>query len=395
MNVAIVSLHELPADLTAIARELGGAHRVTVYTRRNAAERKPRTKLGSGVNIEYLTAGPLHDLSENDCLPHISEFAAQLAERWNRDHPDVVHAHSWTSGLAAVAAAEGVEVPIVQTFHRLGSTASRQAADRTHAARIRVERAIGRRAEAVIAFCSDEASDLIVLGVPRSKVAVVPHGVDVERFRRQGPATARGDRPRLLHVGHIQPGGGADVAIHALDQIPGAELLIAGGPVADAPGAEHDLERLRLLAKEMGVEDRVTVLGHVPHSAMPKLMRSADVVLSLPNSAPNGKVVLEAMACGVPVVATATGAHLDSVVEGVTGMLVRPGDSHGLARRTRQLLGDLTRRTALGFAGADRARSRYALERIARELGRVYDQVTGRAQITSADGLEEAEAEAA
>ncbi|WP_248964561.1 glycosyltransferase [Sphaerisporangium perillae] len=388
MNIAIVSVHELSADIPAIARELSGSHRVTVYTRRNSPDRKSRVKVTTGVTIEYLDAGPAERLPESELMPHISAFSAQLAQRWGKDRPDVVHAHSWTGGLAAVAGADGLDVPIIQTFHQLGSSRIQPGGGREQAARVRLERAIGRRADAVIASCVDEGEELIRLGVPRKNIAVVPHGVDTERFRRQGPSLTRGERPRLAHVGHITRGGGAHTAIRALEGIPGAELLIAGGPVAGAPDTEKDLERLRLLAKEVGVEDRVTLLGHVPHNSIAKLMRSADVVLSLPIAVPNGKVALEAMACGVPVIATAVGAHLDSVVDGVTGMLVRPADAALLARRTRLLLGDLTRRTALGFAGADRAGSRYSMERISRELVRVYDNVTGRTQLVEAEAEE-------
>jgi glycosyltransferase involved in cell wall biosynthesis len=391
LNIAVVSVHDLPADIPAIARELGSAHRVTIYTRRNSADRKPRVKLATGVTIEYLAAGPAEALPENGLMPYISEFSAQLRQRWSKDRPDIIHAHSWTGGLAAIAGAEGLDVPMTQTFHKLGSSRIHPQGDRGQAARIKLERAIGRRADAVIASCDDEADELIRLGVPRKNIAVVPHGVDVERFRRQGPSLARGERPRLVHVGHITPGGGAHTAIRALDGIPGAELLIAGGPVAGAPDAERDLERLRLLAKEAGVEDRVTLLGHVPHNGIAKLMRSADIVLSLPIAVPNGKVALESMACGTPVIASAVGAHLDSVVDGVTGLLIRPDNAALLARRTRQLLGDLTRRTALGFAGADRASSRYSMERISRELVRVYDNVTGRTQPVEVE-LEDAEA---
>ncbi|MFC4535706.1 glycosyltransferase [Sphaerisporangium dianthi] len=391
MNIAIVSVHVLPADIPAIARELSSSHRVTVYTRRNSPDRKPRVKVATGVTIEYVDAGPAENLPENALMPHIAAFSAQLRQRWSKERPDVVHAHSWTGGLAAVAGADGMDIPIVQTFHQLGSSRIRPGGGQEQAARARLERAIGRRADAVIASCVSEGEELIRLGVPRKHIAVVPHGVDTERFRRQGPSLARAERPRLVHVGHITQGGGAHTAIRALEGIPGAELLIAGGPVAGAPDTESDLERLRLLAKECGVEDRVTLLGHVPHNAIAKLVRSADVVLSLPVAAPNGKVALEAMACGVPVVASAVGAHMDSVVDGVTGLLVRPTDPGAIARRTRLLLGDLTRRTALGFAGADRAGSRYSMERISRELVRVYDTVTGRAELVEAEA-EEAEA---
>src|SRR5690606_19701934 len=110
--------------------------------------------------------------------------------------------------------------------------------------------------------------------------AIVPGGVDIERFRRRGPAFPRGDRPRIVHVGRLSPGGGARTAIRALDGVPGAELVIAGGPVTGDLDTDPDFLRLRTLAEEIGVQDRVTFLGRIPHNAMPKLMRSADVVVS-------------------------------------------------------------------------------------------------------------------
>ncbi len=346
MDIAIVSAHELTPDTPAIARELARGHRVTMYTRCNA----------QGAAIEHVPAGPDVELSESDLLPYIPDFSAGLRQRWRESRPDIIHAYSWTSGLAAIAGSEGLGVPVTQTFHTHHDD-SRPAPVR------RLECAIGRRARAVIAACADEESELIRMGVPRRNISVVPQGIDVERFHRQGPACPRGDRPRLLHVGHV----GAASAVSALMSVPDAELVIAGG---DGPA----VERLRTLAADHGVADRVEALGTVPHDSMPQLMRSADLVLSLSPSVPNGTAALEAMACGVPVIASAAGAHLDAVVDGVTGFLTRPDRPLEVAQRIRRLLGDATLRTAIGYAAADRARSRYSLERISMELLRVYEK---------------------
>ncbi|MEZ0071704.1 glycosyltransferase [Planotetraspora sp. GP83] len=345
MDIAIVSAHELTPDTPAIARELARGHRVTVYTRSKA----------KGTGVEHVPAGPDVELSESDLLPYISDFSAGLRRRWAKNRPDIIHAHSWTSGLAAIAGSEGLGVPVTQTFHAHDTE--------TPAPVRRLECAIGRRARAVIATCADEESELIRMGVPRRNISVVPHGVDIERFRRQGPAFPRGERPRLLHVGHI----GAASAVDALLTVPEAELVIAGGD-------DLSIERLRVRATDRGVADRVELLGMVPHTAMPKLMRSADLVLTLPPAVPTGTAALEAMACGIPVIASAAGAHLDSVVDGVTGFLIRPDRPGELSGRIRQLLGDPTLRTAIGYAAADRARSRYSVERISMELLRVYEK---------------------
>lgn len=352
------------AHLLAIARELGREHKVTIYARRHSDADKPRVRVFQGVTLENLAAGPAEDLPEDRVLPYLPDLGDQLMRRWGQDRPDVIHAHSWTGGLAAIAGADGLGVPFTQSF---SSEHSRDAK------KVRVQRAIGRRASAVIAGCGDEESTLIRLGVPRRNISVIPCGVDVERFRRQGPAAARSTRPRLLHVGPLTQDKGVSTAIRALEGIPDAELLIAGGPDAAGLAQDADAHRVMLLAKEVGVEDRVTMLGQVPHTSVPKLMRSADLVVSLPQETATGIVALEAMACGVPVIASAVGAHLDSVVDGVTGLLVPADRPAQTSRLIRELLADPTRRTALGFAGADRARSRYSWERISQELVQVYE----------------------
>nr|WP_184942886.1 glycosyltransferase [Planomonospora venezuelensis] len=354
------------AQILAVARELGREHKVTIYTRRGSDCGKARVRVAHGVTMEHLSAGPARDLPEDGVLPYLPDLGGELMRRWGQDRPDVIHAHSWTGGLAAIAGASGLHVPVTQTFTRQGESAGD---DR----RIRLQRALGRRASAVIAGCGDEESELIRLGVPRRNIAVVPCGVDVERFRRQGPVAPRGTRPRLLHAGPLSDARGVRTAIRALSAIPEAELLVAGGPAAADLEHDPDAYRARLLAKELGVDDRVTFLGQVPHASMPKLIRSSDVVISLPREAAGGVVALEAMACGVPVIASAVGAHLDSVVDGVTGLLVAPDRPAQTARLARELLADPTRRTALGFAAADRVRSRYSWERISQELVRVYE----------------------
>ncbi|GIH73961.1 glycosyltransferase [Planobispora longispora] len=376
MNIAFVSSDALSAtqdqpvpsahrnQILAVARELGREHKVTIYTRRGADSSKTRVRVAHGVTMEHLPAGPAQDLPEDGVLPYLPDMGSELMRRWGQNRPDVIHAHSWTGGLAALAGASGLHVPVTQTFTRQTGGDARKA---------RLQRALGRRADAVIAGCGDEESELIRLGVPRRNIAVIPCGVDVERFRRQGPAAPRGTRARLLHVGPLSDDRGVRTAIRALAGIPDAELLVAGGPAASDLEHDADAYRVRMLAKELGVDDRVSLLGQVPHASVPKLMRSADVVLSLPREAAGGVVALEAMACGVPVIASAVGAHMDSVVDGVTGLLVAPDRPAQTARLARELLADPTRRTALGFAAADRVRSRYSWERISQELVRVYE----------------------
>ena len=108
---------------------------------------------------------------------------------------------------------------------------------------------------------------------------------------------------------------------------------------------------------------------------MPRLLRSADVVVCAPWYEPFGIVPLEAMACGVPVVGSAVGGLLDSVADGRTGTLVPPHQPIAFAKAVRLLLDDPGRRADFGRAGRERALAHYSWDRIASSTAETYAQV--------------------
>jgi len=129
------------------------------------------------------------------------------------------------------------------------------------------------------------------------------------------------------------------------------------------------------LAQECGVADRVELLGRVTQDDLPALYRSADVVACTPWYEPFGLVALEAMACGVPVLVSAVGGLVDTVINGVTGVHVPPRRPDAIATALNVLIDDPVLRRALGRAGAVRARARYGWATIAEDTARVYARV--------------------
>jgi glycosyltransferase involved in cell wall biosynthesis len=360
---------------TALARR---GHEVTVYTRRDSRTLPDKVGLCDRVYVEHVPAGPASEIPKDEILPHVAEFGAYLARSWTEDPPDIVHTHFWMSGLAGLAGARWADVPVVHTFHALGVVKRRhqRAKDTSPPERLRLEKAIARTAARVIATCSDEVAELLRLGVQRPSISVVPCGVDVGRFTPDGPAASRGPaRYRLLSIGRLVERKGVDDIIRALRRVPDAELLVAGGPDAGALGADPEVQRLRELAEHCQVADRVSFLGRVSRDDVPPLLRSADLVVCVPWYEPFGIVPLEAMACGVPVIASAVGGLTDTVVDGTTGSLVPPRRPDVLAYRLRELLTNPVRREGFGVAGVDRARARYTWDRIATETEAVYTDV--------------------
>ncbi|GAB2810234.1 glycosyltransferase [Lentzea nigeriaca] len=389
MRIAMVSEHASPlaalggADaggqnvhVAALAAALvRRGHEVAVYTRRDARGLPRRVDTPDGYEVVHVPAGPAKQIPKDDLLPHMTDFSRFLMHDWQDQPPDVVHSHFWMSGLASVLAARRERVPVVHTYHALGTVKRRYqgAQDTSPADRIAIERLVGREVDAIAATCDDEVEELVAMGLKRNRITVVPCGVDTKLFESVGPVAPRTAQPRIVSVGRLVPRKGFDDLIAALALVPDAELVIAGG----SADLRHDPEAQRLLAcaEAHGVSDRVHLIGQVARTDMPALLRSADVVACVPWYEPFGIVPLEAMACGVPVVASAVGGLTDTVVHGVTGVLTPPRDPKALGRVLRRLLTDRSRGMAYGIAGQDRVDARYTWDEVAARTELVYRRV--------------------
>ncbi len=412
MRIAMVSEHASPlavlggvdaggqnVHVAALAGALADrGHDVVVHTRRDDPDLPERVWLRPGVEVVHVEAGPAEPVAKDDLPPFMERFSQVLRETWQRDRPDVVHAHFWMSGLAALPAARALRIPVVQTFHALGSVKKRYQGveDTSPPEREETERRLAREVDLVVATCRDEVSELRSAGSPPHRVQVVPCGVDVERFAAPatdgtgGPGVAGpvgpGCRTRLLTVGRLVPRKGIEAAIRALEFLPDAELVVAGGPAAHDLDGDHEAVRLQKVAVELGLSDRVHLVGRVSPDDLPALLRSADALLATPWYEPFGIAVLEAMAAGLPVVATAVGGMLDTVRDGVSGRLV-PVDAQGrvapehLAAAVASVVTDPAVARRMGAAGRRRARERYDWARVAAATETAYEQLLGTAPV--------------
>jgi glycosyltransferase involved in cell wall biosynthesis/phosphoheptose isomerase len=394
VKIAMVSEHASPlaalggvdaggqnVHVAALSEAIGrrGAE-VVVHTRRDSPYLPERVAMAGGVEVHHIDAGPAAPLPKDELLPYMSAFAERLEQEWRGERPDVVHSHFWMSGWAALQAATALGIPVVHTFHALGVVKRRYQGrrDTSPAERIQIEGEIVRRVDQIVATCTDEVFELIRIGAPNGHVTVIPCGVDLGLFSAEGPASPRSGRRRLVCVGRLVERKGIGNVISSLAGVPDAELVVAGGPDRDQLWEDPEARRLARLAEATDVADRVVLLGRLDREDVPRLIRSADAVVSVPWYEPFGMVPLEAMACGVPIVASAVGGMIDSVVDGVTGVHVPPRDPERLAGVLGELLEDPDRGAEYGRAGVQRARRLYDWNRIAAATLDVYARLARR-----------------
>lgn len=402
MRIAMVSEHASPlavlggvdaggqnVHVAALAGELvRRGHQVTVFTRRDAPALPDRVAAPDGYVVEHVDAGPPAEVPKDELLGHMRQFAADLLPRLEAGRFDLVHSHFWMSGLATRWALEASEpLPHLHTFHALGVVKKRhQGADDTSPAeRVARERWLAGEVDQVVATSREEVDELAAEGLARERCTVVPCGVDTDRFApgtgtgaTLAPVEDPGAPPRLLCLGRLVPRKGVADVVAALPELPGVELLVAGGPPADSLGMDEEVRRLERMATNLRVRDRVRFLGRVDHDAIPALLSAADVVVSVPWYEPFGIVPVEAMACGRPLVASEVGGQRDTVVDAHTGVLVPPRHPQRVATAVYDLLRDPPTRERMGRAGRSRAVEQYDWRRVAELTEAAYAEAVAR-----------------
>lgn len=341
-----------------------------------------------------------------DRTVHYPRFARRLgdavAERVRRGEVDVVHAQGLTAlGYGrlrrkdALLSAPLVMNPQGMEEHKTAGL-KRLALSRLRA----LSREAARLADRVIA--TDEATrDEVpqLLGVPDSKVVVLPNGIDAEEIESLTPQDARGEVVRafpalasvsllLLSVGRLEAYKGfADVAA-ALEMLTRRNglpprwvwVVVGEGPLN---------ETLRSARDRLG-EERLVLAGHVGEGLLHALYEQADVFVHAPHYEGSSLVTLEAMAHGRPIVASRVGGIPDKVREGETGRLVPPGDPAGLARALEDLAEDGAGRRRMGEEGRRLVRACFGWDRVAERTVALYEALLREGGGASATGPEPA-----
>jgi D-inositol-3-phosphate glycosyltransferase len=387
-RVALVSIHTSPLDrpgsgdaggmnvyVDALARTLARRGvRVDVFTRGEART----TTVAPGYDVVGLPAlGVDRADTVRSFVEGIVKWAAEAEAAY-----DVVHSHYWLSGWAGVLLRDQLDVPLAISFHTLGRVreATRTPGEpRESLVRIAAEGEVVARAECMVASTPADAADLIEhYQAAPERICVSPPGVDHAVFTPGDRSTARaafglGPGPVVGYVGRIQERKGIDVAIAAVARIPGCRLLVVGGP--SGPTGRGDFKSLRRLADDLA-PGRVLFHGPMAHSAVVEAYRASDAVVVPSHSESFGLVALEAMAAGVPVVASRVGGLPYVVVDGSSGCLVSGHDPAAYAAALESILFDPARAASLS-EGALRRAGEFSWEVTVDRLVELYRGMAG------------------
>lgn len=278
---------------------------------------------------------------------------------------DVINAHSstdaWLAALACASLAAGAPA-LVRTRH-ISAPLPGNAATRW----------LYRRATARIVTTGERLRTQVVreAGVEAGRVVSIPTGIDLDRFRPGSAAAARAqlglplDAPLVGIVATLRSWKGHRFLLQAIASMPRPDVVLL--VVGDGP----QRQALQSLAGQLGLATRVCFAGNQP-DVVP-WMQALDV-FCLPSYANEGvpQALMQAMACGLPVVTTPVGSIDEIVTDGDTGVLVRPEDAQALREALEALLGDAARRSALGARAAQAAHERFAEERMVERMVEVF-----------------------
>ncbi|MBK8540901.1 MAG: glycosyltransferase [Ardenticatenia bacterium] len=381
-----------------LMRQLGRrGHLVDCFTRSQSqlVPHIPDTDLGPNVRVIHVAAGREAPLGKEGAWDVVEAFISGVKAFIGAEgiHYDLYHSHYWMSGYVARRLQARWPAPIVHMFHTLGAMKDQSRGEGGApeiGPRRGVEQDIFDTADAIVAATPvDRRHMLEWYRADGDRIVTVPPGVDLSRFRPLGRATARRalslpeDHAMVLFVGRPDPVKGLDTLLRAMALLtardPGLRTrsclcVIGGDKDGESRGRDAEMARIDALREALGLGDFVAFMGPQDQDALVDYYNAAQVVVVPSRYESFGMVALEAMACGVPVIASDVGGLSTLVREGRTGFLVPFGDPAALADALWPILDDDAMRDALGAQGAAVAEG-YGWPAIAGRIERLYERL--------------------
>lgn len=365
---------------------------VDIFTRQ-FEERAETEPVNARVRLIRIPCGGREFIRKEELLPHLDEYAENMARFVAaRDlRYDLVHSHYWDAGYVGIKIAGSLGLPFIHTAHSLGAWKKEQMGGDpaemeqlfNFTERIRWEKEIFRRATAQTVTTLD-GKELYkrFYGVESDDLVVIPPGVDVRRFR-PGPLTPSAGAATLENyvfaLGRMDATKGFDDLIRGFAHVSRSnpvQLVIGGGSINALPHETAVRNKLLGLVDELRLNGRVMFAGYIPDANLAAYYRNARVFALPSRYEPFGMTVLEAMACGTPVVATRHGGLRHVLTHRRDGVLVDPSDVTELSSAILEVLNDRPFAERLGKAGRRLVEERFSWQSIASQTLSFYEKYT-------------------
>lgn len=326
-----------------------------------------QTKVGAGAKIRRLTA----------MAGYVRKQYTAALDAGRQHQPDVVHGH-WAipTGPAVVAAARKLDCPSVITMHG-GDVYVNHEQGYNFPTRWYVRPVLRRTlrgASGLTAISDDCRTHALNAGANAETIEIIMNGADLRRFSPGDANISDYGKQMVFACRQLIPRKGIRFLVEAMAMLktdyPDLQLVVAGD------GMERD--SLEALSQDLGVEDRVHLIGWVPNASLPDYFRSAifSVIPSIEEGF--GIPAAEAMGCEIPVIATDAGGLPEVVEDGVTGLVIAKEDSAGLANAMRQLLDNADLCKEYGRAGREKALREFDWLATARAMETMYESLIGK-----------------
>jgi len=374
-----VYIRELVSELAAQGT------RVLTFTRDRSDSKPQQEPIAPGADLIRIPCGPEGFLPKEKIQPYLSEFANRMSTHLRGD--EIIISHFWDGGyVASLLESTG---KWIHTSHSLGKRklASLPQADHAkYSDRIRTESEIMERCDAMIASTTLERQDLVNLyGADKAKISVIPPGVDTNRFHpphdRQALKKELGFSPGLLvsTMGRLDIRKGFDLFFRAAAQVmeklgkeTDIQFVLSAGTDAEDLHEARERDRLAKLLKTLQIEKSVRWLPVLSADEVPLYYGASDVFVMPSRYELFGIVLLEAMACGVPVVTTKFGGPPEIVSDGRDGRLIDPTNINMFVSAIVDLLSNLNLREQMGKTAREHVEERYCWETLARKHQKLY-----------------------
>jgi len=415
-RIAMISVHSDPSAKLG-GHETGGQNvyvselskalgrigwSVDIFTRLTRKRTKLVKAYGKNVNIVYIKAGPRYFIPKDKVLEKLPEFVGNFLayKEENKINYKIIHGNYYLGGWTAAQIKRILRVPMVETFHSLGHIRHRTL-EKFEKEDINIENFKGRLiAEKEIM----EATDTIIATNPpekkdlmhyydfdlENKIKVIPCGVNLKRFRKVNLENARNyinhfsEKDKVItYIGRIDWRKGIETLIMALPlvlkRLPKLNLsvMIVGGKIGKKgdPADKKEIARLKDIVKELKIEKKILFLGRRDQRKLRYYYSASDIFVIPSYYEPFGMTVLEAMRCGVPIIASNVGGLSYVIQNRKTGIFFPPKNYRILAEKIIQLFKNKKLRNKLIKNAEVIVKENYDWNKIASDVSKLYQEL--------------------